>query len=83
MIPREEKIKRAKLFKFLKKDLENLQVRYFIKQNIKNYDDNETYIIYNGNQIELYNEEIFDLKNSLDSFSFYYISKPIVSLCSR
>lgn len=75
--------KNKKAIKALKKDLENLQIRFYIKQHIKNYDDNETYIIYNGNQIEIYNPEIFILKNDIDSFSSYYISPPIVSLCTR
>lgn len=73
----------SKIKRFFRKDVEEILIRFFIAQNIKNYDDTETYIIYNENQIEIYHEDVFLLKQDLGMFKSFYISRPIVALCTK
>lgn len=57
--------------------LENLIVRDFLSKMLKNYNYDETYIIYDGNIIEVFDKSIFDVKQTFGHFKSYFISRPV------
>lgn len=58
------------------KQLDTLVMRNFIKYSIKDYDENETYIVYNNNKIEVFDESFLELSKALKRTKSYFISKP-------
>lgn len=68
------------ILKHLKKDFDNLVIRNFISSIVSNYNENQTYIIYDGNKIEVFNESALELKKDLHLFKSYLISKPLKSI---
>ena len=60
-----------------KSDLQQLMIRYTIFMIVKDYNPKETYIIYDNNDIQVFNQEIFDLKTAFKQYKQYTISKPV------
>lgn len=58
-------------------DIKDVLIRDFVKLKVDNFNDKETYVIYDGAIVERYSPSIFELKKSAKSFKTYYISKPI------
>lgn len=60
-----------------RKELEYLILRFFIKQKIKNYRDDITYVIYDGTKIEEYSQELHQLKRELKGFKSYLVVRTL------
>lgn len=61
-----------------KKELDILIIRFFIKKNLgKNYKNDLTYVIYDGNKVEVFDQEMHDLKRELKSFRSFLIVKSL------
>lgn len=69
-----------KVLRNLKKDIEAIIVRDYIRASISNFKEDVIYVIYDGKTIEEYNESVLQLKLDLKEISSYYISKPVQSL---
>ncbi len=70
-------MEKAEVIRDFKENLEKTVIRYFIKKSYPGYKASETYIIYDGNQIEVFNESTFNLKRAMKNFESYLISKPL------
>ncbi len=55
----------ATLLAEFKEDVKKLFIRKWIQDKVKNYKEEETYIIYDGIQVEKYNLSMFNLKKRL------------------
>lgn len=69
-----------KTLRYMKKDIEAIIVRDYIRASISNFKEDKIYIIYDGKEIAEYDESIMQLKKDLNEIKSYYISKPVKSL---
>lgn len=71
----------GKVLDIFSKELENVQIRYWIRKKLesqnKRYDRNECYIIFDKERVEIYNRDIFSLKQIFGKFKSHFISRPI------
>ena len=65
-----------KILKDFQSKLEKLIMRNFIEGSIEDYDENETYIVYDTNKIEVFDQMFLELNKGFKHFGSYFISKP-------
>lgn len=69
-----------KLLRALKKDIEGVIVRQYLRSQLTDYEEEKTYVIYDGKDIAELNESILEFKIANKEIEFYYISKPVKAL---
>lgn len=70
-------MEKEQVLESLGKDLDKLMIRFFIRGSFPNYDELQTYIIYDGNEIEIYDEQSLKNRKNLGQVKSYLISRPI------
>ncbi len=62
----------------LRNDFDKLIIRNYIRLVFPKYNENETYVIYDGGkEIEVYKKEMLGLRKALNQIKGYSISYPI------
>jgi hypothetical protein len=72
-----EEINKKKILKEFSEKLDNLVLRSFVQSSVENYDKKATYVIYDGNRVELFDQTFLDLHKNFKQIKSYFISKPI------
>ncbi len=65
-----------RILKDLKTKLEKLIMRNFVMQSVSDYDESATYVIYDDNKVELFDETFLEVNKSFKHIKSYFISKP-------
>lgn len=61
----------------IKEEIFNLKIREFlVRPNVKNYDPEETYVIYDKTKIFVYNGELHRLRLARKEYTSFYICRP-------
>ncbi len=71
--PEDEK----EILKNIKLELQNLVIREFvIKPSVKNYNDNETYVVYDKREVFVYDGNLHRIRLAKKQVKSFFISKP-------
>ncbi len=69
-----------KLLRNLKRDIEAVIVRQYVRSQLLDFDEEKTYVIYDSKDVAELNQSILEYKVANKEITSYYISSPIKSL---
>lgn len=66
-----------KVLKYFKSSIDKMVIRELIKSSLDNYKEDETYIIYDGNKIAIFDQNFLEIHKTFGHIKNFTISRPI------